>query len=141
MDRKVYINILENVMLSYAKHFHGHSFIYQQDNHPKLCAAKVRDWFRRRRVTLMEWPSQSWSILSPDLNIIEPLWKELDRRLASKRATNMAKKFAQLEEEWQKILQSILLFPCPGAARQSMPKLLLYLYIIFITRYMIIYVK
>lgn len=35
MDRKVYINILKNVMLSFAKHLHGCGFIYQQDNDPK----------------------------------------------------------------------------------------------------------
>jgi len=51
----------------------------------------------------MEWPSQS-----SDLNIIEPLWEELQRRLASKRATNAAEKFAQLEEEWKKIPQSTI---------------------------------
>lgn len=51
----------------------------------------------------MEWPSQS-----PDLNIIEPLWKELNRPLDSKRATNTTQKFAQLEEEWKKIPQSTI---------------------------------
>nr|XP_012234568.1 PREDICTED: uncharacterized protein LOC105679233 [Linepithema humile] len=51
----------------------------------------------------MEWPSQS-----PDLNIIEPLWEELQRRLANKRATNTAEKFAQLEKEWKKIPQSTI---------------------------------
>jgi hypothetical protein len=103
MDRKVYIHILENVMLPYAKRFLGRGFIYQQDNDPKHRATEVQEWFRRRRVTLMEWPSQS-----PDLNIIEPLWEELQRCLANKRTTNTAQKFAQLEEEWKKISQSTI---------------------------------
>jgi len=60
----------------------------------------------------MEWPSQS-----PDLNIIEPLWKELQRRLASKRATNAAEKFAQLKEEWKKIPRSTI-----NALIDSMPR-------------------
>lgn len=112
MDRKVYLNILENVMLPYAKHYVGRGFIYQQDNDPKHRAAEVRDWFRRHRVTLMEWPSQS-----PDLNIIEHLWEELQRRLVNKRATNTAEKFSQLKEEWKKIPQSTI-----DALIDSMPR-------------------
>lgn len=47
-----------------------------------------------------------WSRQSSDLNIIEHLWEELQRRLVNKRATNTAEKFSQLEEEWKKIPQS-----------------------------------
>lgn len=56
MNKKVYSNILENVMLPYAKRLFGRGFIYQQDNDPKHRAAEVQEWFRRRRVILMEWP-------------------------------------------------------------------------------------
>lgn len=112
MNKKVYLNILENVMLPYAKRLFGRGFIYQQDNDPKHRAAEVQEWFRRRRVILMEWPSQS-----PDLNIIEQLWEELQRRLAGKRATNIVEKFTQLEEEWKKIPQSTI-----DALIDSMPR-------------------
>ena len=54
--------------------------------------------------------SNSSRVIKPiaHLNIIEPLWDELQRRLASKQATNTAEKFAQLEEEWKKISQSTI---------------------------------
>lgn len=45
MDQKVYLNILENVMLPYAKHYVGRGFIYQQDNDPKHRAAEVGTGF------------------------------------------------------------------------------------------------
>lgn len=114
INRKMYMDILENVILPYAKRFLGRDFIYQQDNDLKHCAIKVQKWFQRHRVNLMEWPSQS-----PDLNIIEHMWEELGRRLNSKRASNMSEKFAQLEEEWKKILQSTInaLIPCLDAAK------------------------
>lgn len=54
---------------------------------------------------------------SPDLNIIEQLWEELQRRLAGKRATNIVEKFIQLEEEWKKIPQSTI-----DALIDSMPR-------------------
>ncbi|XP_011144066.2 uncharacterized protein LOC105185907 [Harpegnathos saltator] len=112
MDQTVYINILQNVMLPYAKRFLGRGFIFQQDNDPKHRAVKVQEWFRRHRVILMDWPNQS-----PDLNIIESLWEELERRLAGKRATNAAQKFSQLEEEWKKIPQATI-----DALIDSMPR-------------------
>jgi len=67
MNRKIYIDILENVMLPYAKRFLDRGFIYQQDNDPKHRVVEVQEWFRRR-VIRMERLSQS-----PDLIIIEPL--------------------------------------------------------------------
>jgi len=43
MNRKVYIDILENVILPYAKCFLGRGFIYQQDNDPKHRTAEVQE--------------------------------------------------------------------------------------------------
>ncbi|CAD6197621.1 unnamed protein product [Caenorhabditis auriculariae] len=48
-------------------------------------------------------PSQS-----PDLNPIEHLWEELERRCANKRAKNCNEKFAQLLSEWNQIPMSTI---------------------------------
>uniref|UniRef100_A0A8R1E909 HTH_Tnp_Tc3_2 domain-containing protein n=1 Tax=Caenorhabditis japonica TaxID=281687 RepID=A0A8R1E909_CAEJA len=58
----------------------------------------IANWFRRRRVDLLEWPSQS-----PDFNPIEHMWEELKRRLKGVRASNANQKCAQLEAAWKSI--------------------------------------
>ncbi|KAK6742745.1 hypothetical protein RB195_010171 [Necator americanus] len=52
---------------------------------------------------VLDWPSQS-----PDLNPIEHLWEELERRMKGTKARNSAQKFAQFEEAWKAIPQSCL---------------------------------
>uniref|UniRef100_A0A8R1ED55 HTH_Tnp_Tc3_2 domain-containing protein n=1 Tax=Caenorhabditis japonica TaxID=281687 RepID=A0A8R1ED55_CAEJA len=63
----------------------------------------VANWFRRRRVDLLEWPSQS-----PDFNPIEHMWEELKRRLKGVRASNANQKFAQLEAAWKSIPMTVV---------------------------------
>uniref|UniRef100_A0A8R1EGQ8 Tc1-like transposase DDE domain-containing protein n=1 Tax=Caenorhabditis japonica TaxID=281687 RepID=A0A8R1EGQ8_CAEJA len=92
MDRYVYEDILENTMRPWARANLGRSWVFQQDNDPKHTSGHVANWFRRGRVDLLEWPSQS-----PDLNPIEHMWEELERRLKGVRASNADQKFAQFE--------------------------------------------
>uniref|UniRef100_A0A8R1DH63 DDE_3 domain-containing protein n=1 Tax=Caenorhabditis japonica TaxID=281687 RepID=A0A8R1DH63_CAEJA len=98
MDRKVYEDILENTMRPWARENLGRSWMFQQDNDPKHTSGHVANWFRCRRVNLLEWPSQS-----PDFNPIEHIWEELERRLKGVRTSNANQKFAQLEAAWKSI--------------------------------------
>uniref|UniRef100_A0A8R1HQB1 Glycosyltransferase family 92 protein n=2 Tax=Caenorhabditis japonica TaxID=281687 RepID=A0A8R1HQB1_CAEJA len=50
-----------------------------------------------------EWPNQS-----PDLNPIEHMWEELERRLKGVRASNADQKFAQLEAAWKSIPMTVV---------------------------------
>uniref|UniRef100_A0A8R1J061 Tc1-like transposase DDE domain-containing protein n=2 Tax=Caenorhabditis japonica TaxID=281687 RepID=A0A8R1J061_CAEJA len=101
--RYVYQDILENTMRPWARANLGRSWVFQQDNDPKHTSGHVANWFRRRRVDLLEWPSQS-----PDLNPIKHMWEELERRLNGVRASNANQKFAQLEAAWKSIPMTVV---------------------------------
>ncbi|GBN91281.1 Transposable element Tc1 transposase [Araneus ventricosus] len=76
---------------------------FSDDNEPKYRFKHIQNWFSRRHVTLLDWPSQS-----PDRNIIEGVWAELERRLLGRNARNADEKFSKLEEEWKKIPLSVI---------------------------------
>ncbi|GBM46686.1 Transposable element Tcb1 transposase, partial [Araneus ventricosus] len=95
MDKFQYEDILEDTMRPYARNSIGRGFIFQLENDPKHRFQHIQNRFSRRHVTPLVWPSQS-----PDLNIIEGVWAELERRLEERNARNAEEKFSQLEEEW-----------------------------------------
>jgi hypothetical protein len=108
-----YRAILEEHMLPHAKEKMAPRWIFQQDNDPKHASVLlmgnemrkarapkqiVAGWFKDNDVTVLQWPSQS-----PDLNPIEHLWEELDRRLRKKTYKKLDKLMEAIKEEWQKI--------------------------------------
>ena len=50
------------------------------------------------KLKVMEWPSQS-----PDLNPIEILWAELNRRVRARRPTNLTHLHQLCQEQWAKV--------------------------------------
>ena len=78
MNADIYVDILnENLLGSLsAKGLSKEEIFYQQDNDPKHTSKKARVWFLDNEIGLLDWPAQS-----PDLNPIENLWNEVDRRL------------------------------------------------------------
>ncbi|KAK6765559.1 hypothetical protein RB195_025460 [Necator americanus] len=75
LDRYGYEKILETTMRPFALQIIGKGFIFQQDNDPKHTSSHIRDWFNRRYVEVLDWPSQSPDLKkSLRLNIYGKSW-------------------------------------------------------------------
>ncbi|KAK6741449.1 hypothetical protein RB195_009357 [Necator americanus] len=57
LDRFGFEEILETTMRPFALQIIGRGFIFQQNNDPKRISSHIRDWFNRRRVKVLDWPS------------------------------------------------------------------------------------
>ena len=91
MDRFVYKDLLETVMLPYAEKNMPLVWQFQQDNDPKHSSKLVSEWFRQHNLKVVEWSSQS-----SDLNPIENLWSELKRKLARLSCRNKKKNYGKI---------------------------------------------
>lgn len=107
MNHRDYIEILDkNLVPLIATQFRGRGYKFQDDNAPVHTARNVQNWLKEKKINILsDWPSQS-----PDLNPIEHLWSELERRL--KKRENYPKNATELEvamkEEWSQIPHGVL---------------------------------
>lgn len=98
MKAQTYCNILEQHMLPHAREKMSDDWVFQEDNDPKHRSKLVKSWLITNQVKRLDWPSQS-----PDLNPIEHLWEELDRRIRTRSMSKTSELMAALQEEWEKI--------------------------------------
>ena len=91
--------ILENNAIPSGLRTIGHGFAFMQDNDPKhtskLCKNYIKEQENNGVLKNMTWPAQS-----PDLNQIELLWGELDRKVRQKCPTSKEHLWQILEEPW-----------------------------------------
>lgn len=99
MDRFRYREILqENLMKSVEKLGLEKKFVFQHDNDPKHTAGVVKDWLNEKKIETLKWPA-----FSPDLNPIEHMWDELERRMKKHNPSNKEELKEMLLKEWNSI--------------------------------------
>ena len=99
MDRFYYRDILEhNLLLSiYHLKFRQQSH-FMHYNDPKHTSGLVKDCLKQKTIQTLPWPS-----FSSDLNPIENLWDELERRVKKYQLKNLQALELQLTQEWNNI--------------------------------------
>lgn len=99
MTKEVYIeNLKKNLQPSVRKLRLRGRVIFQQDNDPKHTAKIVKKWFEDNKVNVLPWVPQS-----PDLNPIEHLWSELERRITKRNPKNKEELKDILKDAWDNI--------------------------------------
>lgn len=107
MNKEAYKTILEENAVTSGLRLIGEGFVFQQDNDPKHTSRLCQDYLKQREdeeiLQIMIWPPQS-----PDLNPIELLWEELDRRVRDQCPSSESALWNILLDCWSNIPQATI---------------------------------
>ncbi|QRV97937.1 Transposable element Tcb2 transposase [Ceratobasidium sp. AG-Ba] len=102
-----YVKLLNEELLgSLSDHnIDPRNIFFQRDRDRKQWTKLVQDFLQRNRIDSLPWPA-----CSPDMNIIENVWDQLDRQVRARvpRAKNTKELWRDLREEWSKIPQTYI---------------------------------
>jgi len=94
-----YIELLSRTIVPISKLNYAENFWFQQDNSRIHTARIVKEWMTEAHFPVLPWPARS-----PDLNIMENIWKMLQDIIYDRSAIL---NFAELREEIRKAFQVI----------------------------------
>lgn len=107
MKKEQYLQILKDHAVPSGLRLVGKKFIFQQDNDPKhtskICKGYMQEQEDDGVLKNMDWPPQS-----PDLNPIELLWEELDRRVREQCPTSARSLWEILQNSWNDISETTI---------------------------------
>ena len=108
LNQNGYHSILQRHAIPSGMRLVGQGFILQQDNDPKhkskLCQNYLAKKEQAGKLENMEWPAQS-----PDLNPIELVWDEMDRRVKAKQPTSATHLWELLQQTWEELSEEYLI--------------------------------
>ena len=101
INSQKYINILDTHLWPViARHFPNNNYLFQDDNAPVHSSLATRQWKTENNIRCLTWPSQS-----PDINIIENVWRtikiKLQRRVND--IQNRGELIRVVKEIWQSL--------------------------------------
>ena len=84
---------------------YGPGITLQQDNARPHTARTTQAFLRQNNIDVLPWPSKS-----PDLNPIEHIWDELDRRVRTRQhqPNTLAELRTALTDEWNRLPQGVI---------------------------------
>ena len=77
--------------------------IFVHENDPKRTSGLIQDWLKREKIQTLSWLSYS-----PDFNLIENLWVELERRIKKLQPKSITELELLLIQEWNIVGSPVL---------------------------------
>lgn len=114
LNSEKYMGILERNLPAVINSFQGDDYIFQQDNAPCHVSNSMMQFFAEKGFLTTTWPPQS-----PDINIIENLWKMLKKSLKDTNIEFRSRDelYAEIEKHWNLIAQNVI-----GKLYDSLPR-------------------
>ena len=108
LNKEGYHSILRRHVIPCGQRLIGANFLRQQDpNDPKHTSELCKNYLGKKQsagnLCVMEWPAQS-----PDLNLIELLWEQLNRMASKKCPSSQSNLWVVLQEAWGEISSDYL---------------------------------